>query len=208
MRGRHVILVERALFWPPSFPVVGSALGVCNGGYPNRIHQFRKKDNVWKSSDVLFSESGLFVRRTSIWILRQFTNRVMDFGFQVQSQALHLLLIPLHGCIQFRAGRRMDDDQLHEYFLRSSADTLSQGSPLALPSRISFALRSNSSSQSFSACGSAAPSRDKIKKCASSARSTLGSPANCDFSLSAAVDIGLNYNGDAWSSSSVRKGGR
>ena len=158
---------------------------------PNAIGQLHEEYDIGKSPDMLFPQARFLMWRTSRRIPRKNLNCTVYLSLQIQAQSQNLPFIPLHCCVQFPPGSRMDDDRPHEYFFRSSADAFSQGSPCAVPSRISCSRRFNSASHNRSASASTVSSRDKIKKCAISARSAAERPANCDLSFSAATDIRL-----------------
>jgi hypothetical protein len=90
---------------------------------------------------------------------------------EIKAEPPCAILIEFHSVIEFCSRGAVNQNRLHEYFARNSENTFSAGSPLARPLSISSARRTNSESHAVSASASTPWSRDRIRKCANSARS-------------------------------------
>lgn len=99
------------------------------GRNPKSVFLLQIEDKVRKASHQYEACIGLLITLSGLWVLPNALHGAFDCMQKVQAQASTLLIIPTDRGVEFCLSQSMKDSRLHEYFLRSRANTLSADSP-------------------------------------------------------------------------------
>src|SRR5262245_24763157 len=106
----------------PAFPVSRPALVVGHGYQPTTIPQFSVKDRVRKPPKHEWSNRVL-VYRIALWFSPNGRCSSLEFLLEIQPQSPALPLVILDSGEILLLGLPVEDERLHGYFSRASANT-------------------------------------------------------------------------------------
>ena len=117
----------------PTLPVVGPALMVRDGCYPDECFELDKKDGVREAMDDASAETRPAIGREGSRIFSNTTDCCLNHKPKFAAQAGSLSVVVGCGGAKLSLSLRVEYDRLHGCSLRSSAKTSSAGRPLAFP---------------------------------------------------------------------------